>query len=489
MRTSASRTTAATRSPAFADQSISGALLRLSAPIIFANLLQAAYQMTDTFWVGRLNAAAVAAVSFSFPISFVFNSIGGGLPIAGAVMLAQYAGRGDEKSLSHVAVQTLLMAFLASMILTGGGYVLANPILRWMGAAPDVLPDAVRFLQVMLLGQIFVFGFLAYQALMRGLGIVYGPMYIVFLTVLLNFALDPLFIFGYGRVPAMGCAGAAMATVCTQALASVIGFTLFVRGQHGIRPGWRDFRPDMRVIGTLFRLGVPASIEQAAIALGLTMLTVLVSRFGTVAVAAYGVGTRVQTGLLIMATGLSMATSTLVGFNIGAGHLQRAERTTTISCLIGFSGLLGMGVIAFVFATAIAAFLMPEGGAAIQQSAHFIRVMAFTFGFMGMQHVLWGALRGAGDTMGPMVLAWVSLWGVRFPLAYVLSRFTSLGSAGIWWAFPIAFVLSAAITALWYLKGGWRDKPLLEGAEPRGIESHEIGELSESDRDILAAHR
>src|ERR1700691_4522905 len=154
MRTSASRTTAATRSPAFADQSISGALLRLSAPIIFANLLQAAYQMTDTFWVGRLNAAAVAAVSFSFPISFVFNSIGGGLPIAGAVMLAQYAGRGDEKSLSHVAVQTLLMAFLASMILTGGGYVLANPILRWMGAAPDVLPDAVRFLQVMLLGQI-----------------------------------------------------------------------------------------------------------------------------------------------------------------------------------------------------------------------------------------------------------------------------------------------------------------------------------------------
>ncbi len=120
--------------------------MRLSVPIILANILQSAYQLTDTFWVGRLptGAAAVAAVSLSFPINFLCISFAGGLPIAGTVLIAQYRGKGDDKAVSHVAAQTLLLCLVVSLVLAVGGFLLSAPIMKFMNPAPDVLPDAVQ---------------------------------------------------------------------------------------------------------------------------------------------------------------------------------------------------------------------------------------------------------------------------------------------------------------------------------------------------------
>jgi putative MATE family efflux protein len=446
---------------------IARTLIRLSVPIVLSNILQTAYQLTDTFWVGRLSAEAVAAVSLSFPINFLLIAIGGGLPIAGTVLIAQYKGRGDERAMNHVAAQTLIMVLLVSLILSSCGYVLSGPIMRFMGAAPDVLPDAVRFLQVTFLGFIFVFGFFVFQSLMRGLGVVQMPMYIVLVTVLLNFAFDPLFIFGYGPIPAMGVSGAAMATLCTQALAAAIGFAVLARGRHGLRLRWRDFRPDVAFIRTVFRIGLPASVEQSTRAMGLTLITLLVSSFGTVVVAAYGIGTRVLGFVIIPAMGLSMATSTLVAQNIGAGKLERAERTNAVACLLAFVVLLAVGAVLFCVATPFAAFIVPKGGRAIGQSATFIRIMAFTFGFIGVQQVLTGTIRGSGNTVAAMLLAIVSQWVLQFPLAYILSRHTALGSVGIWWSFAISNVVSAVVTALWFLTGDWKRTQLLDDVELR----------------------
>ncbi len=455
--------------------SISLAILRLSFPIIVANILQTAYQVVDTFWVGRLSAEAVAAVSFCFPVSFLLIALGGGLPIAGTVLLAQYTGRGDQEATNHVAAQTLLMVFLISLVLAAAGYMLATPMMRLMGAAPDVLADAVRFFQIAVLGFIFVFAFFAYQALMRGRGIVYPPMVIVFVTVLINFFLDPLLIFGWGPLPKMGVAGSALATLCTQALAAAIGLTLMVRGRHGIHLRLRDLPPDFDLMRRIFRIGFPSSIEQSTQALGMTVMTMLVAGFGTVPVAAYGIGVRVMSCALVPAIGLSVATSALVGQNIGANQLHRAERTNAISCTLAFLILSFAGMLAFYGAPSIALFFIPEGGEVIAESTVFIRAIALTFGFIGLQQVLTGSLRGAGDTVAPMVLAMISLWMLRFPLAYVLSARTSLQIRGIWYAFPITTVLSAAMAGYWYKWGGWRDKRIID---------EEIAELVREEADI-----
>src|SRR4051812_47619 len=363
------------------EGSITLALVRLAVPIVAANILQTAYQLTDTFWVGRLSAQAVAAVSLSFPINFLMIAIGAGLPIAGTVLLAQYKGRGDATAMDHVAAQTLLLVSVVAIVLATVGYATADPVMRFLGAEPDVLPDAVGFLRMTFLGFVFVFGYLAFQALMRGIGVVYTPMFIVLGTVVLNFLLDPLFIFGYGPFPALGVAGAALATLCTQALAAATGLYLLSRGRWGVKLHRRDFKPDFGLMKAILKIGFPASVEQATRGLGMTVMTLLVATFGTVTVAAYGIGSRVLGMVIVPALGLSMATSTLVAQNIGAGRMDRAEKTARVSATIAFSVLLTVGVVLFLAARSVSEFLMPEGGEAIAESAYFIRVTAFTFGF------------------------------------------------------------------------------------------------------------
>lgn len=462
------------------EGSIVGALVRIAIPIVLANILQVAYQLTDMYWVGKLSAEASAAVALSFPITFLMVAIGSGLAIAGSVLIAQYMGRGEERAMNHVTAQTLLMVMTISIILSTVGYALSEPIMRFMGAAPEVLPLAVQFIRITFIGFIFVFGFFVYQSLMRGLGVVQVPMLIVLLTVILNFALDPLFIYGRGPIPAMGAGGAAMATLLTQALATVIGFVLLFSGKHGLHPRLSDFRPDWAVIYKTFKLGLPASVDQGTRALNYALMTQLVAHFGTVALAAYGIGTRILTFVVIPAMGLSMATTTLVAQNLGAGKLERAEETNLLANLLSFLAPSIGGVLLFVFAKPLATVFVPRSPEAIAESAHFIRILSLPLGFVGVQFTISGTLRGAGNTLAAMVLTMIAAWVLQFPLAYVLSHHTSLGLDGIWWSNPISAILAAIVSVVWFAGGDWKRTKLLEDLqlEQRVLEEARMEEMS-----------
>ncbi|MCF7844639.1 MAG: MATE family efflux transporter [Kiritimatiellales bacterium] len=446
----------------FTEGSIVGAMLRLSVPIIIAHMLQSAYQIIDTFWVGRLSPQAVAAVSLTFPVNFLLIALGGGVALAGSVLISQYKGREDHTMMNHVAVQTLLMVLVISVVLSFVGYQLSEPIIRLMGAADDVLPDAVRFLQITFLGLIFVFIYFVYQSLMRGVGVVKAPMFIVLITVILNLFLDPLFIFGYGPIPAMGVSGAAMATLFTEGVAALIGLTLLFTGKHGFRLHVRDFKPDWRFMLRVFRLGWPASIEQSTRAFSMMVMTMLVATFGTITVAAYGIGVRVLVFVIIPSMGFAMATSTLVGQNLGAGKIDRAVRTYRIGSLITFGTLTIIGVVIYAVASKLVVFFIPEGGDAIIQSTRFLHIVALTFGCIGLQQISIGTLRGAGDTKASMMIVLITQWVIQFPCAYILAYHTPLGEQGIWWSFAITNILGAFIAVFWTLWSKWQHRTLLE---------------------------
>jgi putative MATE family efflux protein len=236
------------RQKLFLEGPIGTALLRLAVPIVLGNLLQTGYQLTDAFWVGRLGGTAVAAVAVSFPVTFLAIALGAGLAIAGATLSAQYMGAGRQDMVNHVAAQTMLMVAITSAVMGAAGYVLAPYLLELIGVAPDVYHGALGFMRVSFIGIIFVFLYGMFQALMRGVGETKMPLIIVLGTVVLNFVLDPVFIFGFGWLPAQGVMGAALATLSTQGLAAVLGIAIFLRGQHGIQLQWRDFRPDPQYI-------------------------------------------------------------------------------------------------------------------------------------------------------------------------------------------------------------------------------------------------
>ena len=437
-------------------------LIKLSIPIIFANILQTAYQITDTFWVGRLGAVAVASVSISFPIIFLIVSFGGGLAMVGTILVAQYKGKQDQKAVNHITYQTLLMVIVVSGILSIIGYFLSPHLINLMGAEPDVFLGAVSYMRISFLGMIFMFTYMVFQSLMRGVGDVKTPMFIVLGTVLLNLILDPLFIFGYKFIPSFGVAGAAVATIGTQGLAAIIGILILIKGNHQIQLHLDDLRPDFDLIKKMFKIGIPASIEHSARALGMTIMTFLVAGFGTCTLAAYGIGSRILSFVIIPALGLSIATSTLVGQNIGAGKIKRAEKITKLSSFTGFVVLTIIGIIMFLFAKQISTIFIPGETDTIQSSSLFIRLMSLTFGFIGIQMALNGAFRGSGNTLISMTLSIFSLWFLRFPIAYFLSNYTYLNEVGVWMAFPIANIIATLVTVIYFMRGTWKKKKITE---------------------------
>ena len=202
----------------YTEGRIFSSLANLAWPIILANILQTAYQLVDTFWLGRLGADAVAAVSISFPILFLILSLGAGLTLAGTVIVSQYKGSENQDQVNYSSSQTVFVIFFISVLLAVVGYFSAAPLMKLIGAGPEILSDSVSYFKVSSLGFIFLFMFYVFQSLMRGIGNVLLPMYIVLATVLLNLVLDPLFIFGFGPIPGFGVAGAAVASVITQGL-------------------------------------------------------------------------------------------------------------------------------------------------------------------------------------------------------------------------------------------------------------------------------
>ncbi|HEY4343499.1 MAG TPA: MATE family efflux transporter [Parvibaculum sp.] len=436
--------------------------MTLAIPIMLGNILQTGYQMTDAFWVGRLGASAVAAVSISFPVTFLVIALGSGLAMAGATLISQYKGAGMQDMVNHVAAQTMVMVAASSVVLGAAGYMLAPFFLTLLGVADDVHAAALGFMRVSFVGIIFVFTYAMFQALMRGVGETKMPLYIVAGTVALNFALDPLFIFGWGAMPGLGVMGAALATLVTQAIAAVIGIGIFLHGRYGIQIEWRAFAPDLPYIKRAFFLGFPGSVELSTRGLGLMVMSFLVASFGTETIAAYGVGSNVLQVVTIPAMGMSMAVATLVGQNIGAGNIERASRITFLGTVLGFGILSFAGLVAYIFAPHIVAFFVPNDADVISRGAHFIRIMALAWGGIGIQLCVVSAFRASGNMLSAMVIALVSQWVIQFPLAYVLSKHGTLGVDGLWWSFPVTNILVAIISICWFARGGWKNTRLTE---------------------------
>lgn len=454
-----------TRANPLLEGPILTSLITLAVPIVFANILQAGYQLIDAFWVGRLGGDAVAAVAVSFPVMFLSIAIGAGLAIAGSTLIAQYVGAKNQAMVDHVAAQTLLMVVVVSVVLGAIGYTMAPLLLSLMGVSPAVYENALGFMRVSFVGLVFTFSFSMFQSIMRGIGEAKLPVYIVLGTVVLNFVLDPIFIFGWGGIPALGVMGAALATLGTQSIAAVIGLVVLFRGKYGIHLSWSNFVPDIAYIRRAFFLGLPASIEMSARALGLTVMTFLIASFGTLAVASYGVGGNVLQVIMIPAMGLSMAISTLVGQNIGAGNIERAARIGKLGAALGFGILTGLGIVVFLFAPYFVAFFVPGDPEVIAAGSVFLRTMSLAWGFLGLQFALTGVLRASGSMVVTMVLTLVSQWVIQFPLAYVLSKHTALGIEGLWYAFPVSNILITLITLAVYAKGDWKKKRLTDPEE------------------------
>lgn len=444
----------------FTKGPITKSLLMLAIPIVVANIFHTVYQLTDTFWVGRIGSSAVAAVSLSFPILFLLIQLGIGLTIAGSILIAQYKGRRDQRNIDFIAAQTLTLMLVIALFFAVVGYFSSEFFISLMKPEASVAADAADYLRISFLGFTFMAVFFVYQSVVRGVGDVKTPLIIVIGTVLLNFILDPLFILGWGPVPGFGVSGAAMATLITEGISAIIGILLLLSGSRGVHLKLHNMMPRWDTIKQLFKLGFPTSIEGSSRAISMIAITFLATAFGTLSIAAYGLGTRIFSFIIIPAVGLAMSTSTIIGQNMGAGKIERAEATMKQSMKIGFFSLTMVGVLIFIFAEPITAAFIPGDTPVIKESAFFLKIMALTFGFVGMQMGAIGTLRGSGNTHSAMTLSLLTII-IMVASAYLLSKLTPLGYRGIWWSYAISNAAGALLALMYITLGKWKEKRII----------------------------
>lgn len=438
------------------------ALITLAIPIIMANLFQSLYQMTDSFWVGRLGGIALASVSICTPIIFLATSLGIGFAIAGSTFVAQYFGAKNHKMVSHAAAQTILMIIFTSLIFSLLGFIFAPQILKFMGANSDIFNMALSFLRISFIGIISNFCFFIFQSIMRGIGRPQIPVYIVVATVILNFILDPLFIFGFKNIPAFGPAGAAFATLLTQTMAAAIGFIILFGGKHGISLKISDFVPDFKFIKKAFKIGLPSSVEQSSRNLVMVFMTTLITSFGNIAIASYGAGLNIIQVAILFSIGLSIANGTLVGQNIGANKINEAVKVSKLSAVISFFLLTFIGILSFVFSRQLISFFVPNDLAIIDGASTMIKIDAVAFGFIALQMCFGSVFNAAGQTRTNMLLTTCSQWLFQVPLAYILSKYTPLKILGVWLSFPITNFFTTIVSYSIYSRGSWKKIKIIQ---------------------------
>jgi len=443
-------------------------LVYLSLAIVITNLLQTAYNLADTFWLGRYSTEALAAISFGFPMVFLLISLGMGLSVAGSVLVAQHTGAGETDRAEYAASQTVTFAVVGSLVLGLGSYPLVEPFLSLLGASPEVLPGATAYMEVIALGLPFMFGFFVFISLMRGSGDTITPMLVMLGTVILNVILDPFLINGWAigpiAFPELGIEGAAIATVFSRSLAMVVGIGIMLSGTRGIQINLGDMWPDFEYLRKILRIGVPASIEGTGRALSVNALLVVVGLFSTAVVAAFGIGTRVFSVIFLPAIAVARGVETMSGQNIGAGNYDRAEAANYLAAK-GLFGILGLMGVAIFLVPAPIVDVFTDDPAVLEEGVTFLRYSALSFGFIGIMRAFTGGFRGAGKTMTAAAISILTLGGIRLPVAYITSQFRLpipyadlvFGVRGIWLSFFVSNIAGAMIAWFWFRRGTWRE--------------------------------
>ena len=406
------------------------------------------FNLIDSIWVGRLiGPAALAAVSTAGFYIWVVLSLGEMVEIGLIAVAARRHGEGDPERAARVAAAAVVYALCAGLVVSVVGWSVAGTMFRVMRVPPEVASLGHAYLSTWLLGAPLVFGFFAIEATFRAAGDTRTPFLMLAASVGVSILLDPLLIMGLGPFPRLGVEGAALASVMVRSGGFLVGLVIALR-----RGLLRVSAPDWRALPTVIRIGMPLSLAGVLLSVIYMWLTRFTSRFGTAALAALGVGHKMEGLGFIAISGFALAAGALVGQNLGARQEARAReavRLTVGYCLV----VTVTTAIAFLLIPGRLVSLFTRDAQVIADGVLYLRVIAFAQIGQSFELILEGALAGAGYTFWPQVVS-TSVTAMRIPLAAWWSR--AFGLVGIWLALSVT-AISRGIAMILFWKGGrWR---------------------------------
>ncbi|MBN1619688.1 MATE family efflux transporter [candidate division WOR-3 bacterium] len=461
--------------------SVTKNILVFSVPMLLGNVFQQFYNVVDSIVVGRfIGKGALGAVGVCFPIIFFIVALIMGATMGSMVLIAQFFGAKNYEKLRATVDTTYIVMFFTALLMTFVGLLTSGYILRLLGTPFDVIKDAKTYLDIIFIGLISIFGYNGLSAIMRGVGDSKTPLYLLIVSSLINIVLDLLFVLVFR----WGVAGVAWATVIAQTISFAMGVVILNMKNPLLSLRIRNCGFDKKIFTESIRIGLPSGAQQMFVSLGMMALTKIVNGFGTNALTAFTAAGRIDSFAMMPAMNFSMALSTFTGQNIGAEKMERVSK--------GLKSTLLMSIIYSLVVTLVIYF---KGGDLIRifntdpevvriGKEYLLIVSSFYIAFSVM-FASNGLLRGAGDTLIPMIITLFSLWAFRVPLSFFLSRF--MGTAGIWWGIPVAWCFGAFASLLYYKSGNWRKRIAIRNfnaskvAEGESINEVELEDLEKKE--------
>ena len=448
---------------AAAEQITSGsivrAVFRLATPVVLGMLMEVLLSITDFYWVGRLGSAAQDAITSSMVLVWTVLSGATIISIGVTALVSRNIGAGKPERASYFTSQALWLAALIGTTVALAGAFLAPVLLELMKAGPDTTAHALPYLRIFFTTCLLMFWSETIYAVFRAAGDTRTPTRVAITVVLINMVLDPVLIFGLGPFPAMGVPGAAVATAVAFAVGSSTIVRLLFKGKAGfpVRFPFRE-RPKPEALAKIARIGLPIAGQQLVFVLVYWFLIGFVHEFGEIAGAAMGVGNRMESLSYLTCYGFSLAASTLVGQNLGAGKPDRAARCAWSATGLGMALTLVFGA-AFIGVPGWIAGLFTDDPATKAIAIDYLRILGLSQSAMAVEIILEGAFSGSGDTLPPM-LVMIPASLARIPLAWLLAFEWGWGINGIWWTLTITTGFKAVVLGYWFYLGRWKRKKL-----------------------------
>lgn len=456
-------------------------LIVFSLPMLAGTFLQTAYTFVNRIWVGQyLGKSALTAITVSVPVVFVLAALASGMTMATSILISQHYGAGDRAALRRVVSNSTILFTVLSLVLLVVGEALAPAILRAMNTPPAALDLAVGYLRIYLLSVPLGFGAFAVRSMLQGIGDSRSPLYFLGASVLLTAGLDPVLMFGWLGMPRLGLNGTAWASGIAQLLAVWAMVAWLRRGKNVVAPrwGWRSFH--WPTAWTTLRIGLPSSVQQSMVSLGVAFVISRVNHYGENAVSAFGAASSGVDQLAFMpAITFSLAVATLTGQNIGAGRLDRVRSVFRWGCLLSCGVTALVSLLVAGMPRLMMRVFTPEP-ALVDIGADYLRIVAPCYIFFGVMFASNGVINGAGHTLVTTIVSLVSQWAVRVPMAYLLSAW--MGDVrGVWYAVAMSFAASMFVSLGYYLSGRWR-RPVVRrypapAPSPAAVFGEETGEV------------
>ena len=428
------------------------AILSLSIPIVINSLLQTMYNLTDTYWLGKIGNDPMAAITLVTPVQNIILNFGQGITVAGSVLISQFVGAKDKKNAKLMANQLFVCSMLFSFFCMLTCFFATPAILSWLGAEGIIFDYSKIYLQIVILDMPFLFMINLYTSVHQSQGDTIKPMLLNLLGIVLNLIMDPLLLIVFE----MGIAGAAIATLTAKIPCAVIALWSLTRTTQDIYLDRTEFRLCKDKLASIIKIGLPTAIGGSTMQFGFLLMSKNVLKYGTLAVTAYGIGNRINSLITMPSNAMGSATATIVGQNVGAGQKPRARQAYLIAMgMAALFLLLGGIVLSRVPVSKAIVSVFSADPEVIALASDFLSIMAIWCFTNSAYNMTIGLFQGTGHTVITRLVDASRLWIFRFATLFFCETVLLMGVRSIWYSVVVSNALSSLVLLILYKCGLW----------------------------------